>query len=185
MMKNTNHPATRTPTRTPARTPARTPTRTAARTPISAPAAAVSLLPAPRPHWLTPRLLLLALWLLTLSACATLEPQTEAVVERAQAHWDAVLAGDLETAYTYYSPGFRSSHSLIDYGVAMRTRRVNWTAATYKDHECEESRCTVRFDGVYRVIKPVPGLSEWESKALIEDTWVKVDGEWWYLPEKQ
>ena len=35
------------------------------------------------------------------------------------------------------------------------------------------------------VPRPVPGLKVWESTALIKDTWVKVDGQWWYLPEKQ
>lgn len=132
-----------------------------------------------------PRTLLPALCLLTLAACATPGPTTEPVVERAQARWDALSRGDLETAYTYYSPGYRSSTSLIDFGIAMRARQVKWTGASYKDHACEESRCTVNFDVVYKVNRPVPGLDVWESKAVIKDTWVKVDGEWWYLPEKQ
>jgi hypothetical protein len=128
--------------------------------------------------------LLLAGSALLLTACAT-TPKTDPLVERAQARWDALTSGDLETAYTFYSPGYRSSTSLIDFGVAMRTRKVKWSSATYKDHECEESRCTVRFDVAYRVPRPVPGLKVWDSTAVIKDTWIKVDGQWWYLPVKQ
>jgi hypothetical protein len=131
------------------------------------------------------RLLLPACAVLALAACATPGTQTHPVVERAEARWAALTTGDLETAYTYYSPGYRSSTSLIDFGVAMRSRDVKWSSAAYKDHQCEESRCTVSFDVSYRVPRPVPGLKVWESTAVIRDTWVKVDGQWWYLPEKQ
>jgi len=131
------------------------------------------------------RILPLACVVLALAACATPGTKTHPVVERAEARWAALTTGDLETAYTFYSPGFRSSNSLIDFGVAMRARKVKWSSATYKDHQCEESRCTVRFDVGYRVARPVPGLKVWESTAVITDNWVKVDGQWWYLPEKQ
>jgi hypothetical protein len=128
--------------------------------------------------------LLLACAVLALAACATPGAQTHPVVGRAEARWAALTSGDLETAYTYYSPGYRSSTSLVDFGVAMRARKVQWSSATYKEHECEESRCTVSFDLAYRVPRPVPGLKVWESTSVIRETWVKVDGQWWYLPEK-
>ncbi|MEE4216673.1 MAG: hypothetical protein V2I48_03625 [Xanthomonadales bacterium] len=128
---------------------------------------------------------LLALSTFWLSACATTPAsESDIVIERAQARWDALTAGDLETAYTYYSPGYRSAHSLIDFGVSMRMRRVRWTEATYLDHSCEESRCLVRFDLGFKVANPVPGLSVYESTSKVEDTWIKTNGQWWYLPEK-
>lgn len=120
-----------------------------------------------------------------LSACATTPAsESDIVIERAQARWDAITSGDLETAYTYYSPGFRSASSLIDFGVSMRMRRVMWTSATYKHHSCEESRCSVIFEVEFKVANPVPGLSVYESSDRIEDTWIKTNGQWWYLPEK-
>ena len=128
---------------------------------------------------------MLALSTLGLSACAvTPSSESDIVVKRAQARWDAVTSGDLETAYTYYSPGFRSANSLIDYGVSLRMRRVAWTSATYLEHDCEESRCLVRFDVGFKVANPVPGLSVYESSNKVEDTWIKTNGQWWYLPEK-
>lgn len=120
---------------------------------------------------------------LTLAACAT-APKTDPVVERAQARWDALVAGNLETAYTYYSPGYRSSTSLIDFGVEMRTRRIRWTSAAYKDHSCDGDRCEVRFDISFRVPRPVPGLNVYDGTDTVEDTWIRSDGQWWYLPKK-
>ena len=128
---------------------------------------------------------ILAALLVLLTGCAgNLPKEEQAVLDRAQARWDAVTAGDLETAYTYYSPGYRSTTSLIDYGVSMRMQRVRWVSAEYVDHSCEESRCTVRFKIGYQVVTPVPGLRVWNSSSMVEDTWVKTRGEWWYLPEK-
>lgn len=131
------------------------------------------------------RILVLALGLLTLAACATTAPKTDPVVQRAQARWDALVAGDLETAYSYFSPGYRSTTSLIDFGVTMRTRPVRWTGATYKDHSCEERRCVVRFDIEFQVPRPVPGLKVWKGSDVVEDSWVQTGGQWWYLPVKQ
>jgi hypothetical protein len=128
------------------------------------------------------RLPLAALAVLLLSACAATGPQTPPVVDRAQERWDALIAGDLEKAYTYYSPGYRSSTSLIDFGVSIRTRRVQWTSATYKDHSCEGERCIVRFDIGFRVPRPVPGLDVFDGKDVAEDTWIRSQGQWWYVP---
>ena len=119
-----------------------------------------------------------------LSACAT-GPASEddIVVQRAQERWEAVTSRDLEKAYSYYSPGYRSAHSVIDYGVTMRTRKVQYISSEYMDHACEESRCTVRFLVGWRVIAPIPGMPKYDGKHIFEDTWVKTSGEWWFLPE--
>jgi hypothetical protein len=95
-----------------------------------------------------------------------------------------VASGDLETAYTYFTPGYRSTTSLIDYGVEAATRKVQYTSAEYLDHSCEESRCTVRFMVGFQVFAPVPGMKSYEGRQVAEDTWVKTSGEWWYLPKK-
>ena len=120
-----------------------------------------------------------------LGGCAS-SPKSDddIVIERAQARWDALVSGDLETAYTYLSPGYRSSHSLIDYGVTQRVRKVQYASATYRKHTCEASRCLVTFSVGFKVYNPVPGAGVYESSSAIEDTWIKTDGQWWYLPKK-
>ena len=129
--------------------------------------------------------ILAALAVLALSACATTPGgDDKRVVDRAQARWNAITGNELEAAYEYYSPGYRSATSLIDFGTEIRLRKVRYTNAEYLDHQCEESRCTVRFMVGYRVFAPVPGMRQFDGKQVVEDTWVKTSGEWWYLPNK-
>jgi len=120
------------------------------------------------------------------SGCAGTGSQSaqEKIENRAQMRWDALLGGDYETAYSYFSPGYRSSVSVVDFEIQMRMRRVQWTSAEYMDHSCDESVCTVRFKVGFKVMKPVAGLPEWESFDAIEEKWVKTKGQWWYLPKK-
>jgi len=127
------------------------------------------------------------LTLAALSACAATSTasKTDTIIpERSQARWDALLSGDLETAYTYYSPGYRSTMSVVDFGVSVRLRRVTWTSAEYLDHSCDENRCDVKVKIGYKVVKAVPGMDEFHSTNVRNETWVKTDGEWWFLPKK-
>ena len=120
-----------------------------------------------------------------LTACATGPGGVgNSIVERAQDRWDALLAGDFETAYGFYSPGYRSSRSVFDLAFEIRSRRVQWVSAEYRDHSCDERVCTVNFEVGFKVIKPVRGLPEWESSSLVDEKWVKTEGQWWYLPKK-
>lgn len=133
---------------------------------------------------LLPNAALLALALLALAACATVPQQADPLISRAQARWNAMVAGEYEKAYAYYSPGFRSAISQTDFVLDMRVKRVRWTAAAYRDHNCEDNVCTVRFDIEYEALKPVPGVDKYNGKAVNEDNWVKTGGEWWYVPKK-
>jgi len=129
---------------------------------------------------------LVLLLVMLLSACATTstaEPE-DIVRDRAQARWDALLAGDFETAYSYYSPGFRSATSVVDFTIGIRMRKVQYSSAEYQDQNCDKNICTVRFKLGYRVGKPVPGVDNWESDGVVSEQWIKSDGEWWFLPQK-
>jgi hypothetical protein len=135
--------------------------------------------------------LLLAFMLaaLLLSACASQAPAPDTpdklIIERAQNRWAALLADDFETAYSYYSPGYRSTTSVIDFAFMIRTRRVRWTSAEYKEHSCAENSCTLIFNVGFSVNEPVPGMDKWDGSNITEEKWVKTDGQWWYLPKKQ
>lgn len=133
----------------------------------------------------TARLASITLLLVLGAGCAvTPASEDELLLERAQARWEAITTGDLETAYTYYAPGYRSSVSLIDFAVEQRLRKVVWTGAEYSSHQCEEKRCLVNFDVSFKVVNPVPGMSVFQSTRPVEDTWIKTQGQWWYLPKK-
>lgn len=132
----------------------------------------------------TVSLSLLALVTLLLGACAGTSPAGDPLLERAQLRWESILSRDLDTAYSLYSPGYRSKHSRVDFEIELRTKRVTWTSAEYIDRECSENRCLVNFNVGYTVKRPVPGLEEFKSSSMIEDTWIKTRGEWWYVPPK-
>jgi hypothetical protein len=136
-------------------------------------------------------LALMAFCLLLLSACAGTAVQKEAqksddeiVVERAKARWTAMLDRDMETAYGYYSPGYRSTTSVVDFMFNQRSRRVKWESAEYLGHSCTESACEVRFKTGFRIDKAVPGMDVYHGFDTIEETWVKTNGEWWFVPAK-
>ena len=128
---------------------------------------------------------LLAALAVVTASCATSPTHDDPVSERAQARWDAIIERDYDTAYALYSPGYRSAHSRTDFEIQMRSRRVTWTSATYRDNSCEGDVCTVAFDVEYRAPRPVPGLDEYEGRSVIEDTWIKASGDWWYVPPKE
>ena len=122
--------------------------------------------------------------ILSLTSCATQQANPEDyVVERAKERRELLLAGEIEEAYEYFSPGYRSTYSLVDFAVEERTRKVGYTGAKYLSHECEASRCIVSFELDYRVVAPVPGVSYFDGTSKVEDTWIKSKGEWWYLPK--
>ena len=131
----------------------------------------------------------LALVFLVLPACSgqTSKPEDpgKELVKRAQNRWDTLLAGDYESAFAYYSPGYRSKTTMIDFAIDIRSRPVKWTSAEYLDHNCGENSCKVRFNVDFVVYRPLPGVDKWENSNVIEDNWVKTGGEWWYFPIKQ
>lgn len=127
--------------------------------------------------------LLALLLMVLLTACAGTGKKTPGIEQRAQARWDAVLNRDLDSAYQYFSPGYRSAHSRVDYEVALRMRRVAWTSAEVLESSCEADACTVSVNVGYRVAQPVPGVPKWESKSIVKERWVRTQGEWWYVPD--
>ena len=121
---------------------------------------------------------------LLLSACATTTASPgDLVKERAQARWDALLMGDFATAYSYFSPGYRSATTVVDYEIGIRMRKVQYHTAEFQDYSCEENVCTVRIKVGYKIAKAVPGMAAWESDGMVSEQWIKSDGNWWFLPQ--
>lgn len=119
-----------------------------------------------------------------LAGCAAAPPKTpeKAVAERAQARWEALLAKDYDSAYTYYSPGYRSAMSLAGFRQRRATQRVRWTQAEFKGVECEQQVCHSRFQVTYKYRMPVRGVGEVQSSRLVTENWVLADGGWYYVP---
>lgn len=126
-----------------------------------------------------------ALMLLTLAACATTGGTAEeTVAQRAQARWDALVSGDLSAAYGYLSPAYRSSVNSMQYQRRILLQKVRWTGAEYIDSTCLEESCKVRISLSFSLIGALPGVKRFDGNQEIEENWVKVDGQWWHVPEK-
>lgn len=123
------------------------------------------------------------LLVLLLGACASTGVSKNDIEDRAQARWDAILSNDLDTAYGYYSPGYRTATSRVDFEIAMRLRKIKWVSAEVLESSCEADLCTLTTLVGYEITKPLPGVPEWKSKQEVTERWVRTEGQWWYVPE--
>jgi hypothetical protein len=119
-----------------------------------------------------------------LSACATFpsggvtaesppEVKQKAVVERAKARWQAVLASNVQAAYDFLSSGSKAAGSLAIYG--GRARLKGFKSVDVISAVCEAEMCKVRVNVVleHRLMKSIP--------MDIEEAWVLENGQYWYV----
>ena len=82
--------------------------------------------------------LLLPIALLLLAACASNpsgrsssgSDEHEVLMERAMERWNLLIAKDAAKAWTYLSPGYRSTHPQKTYADEMSQRPVRWAKVT-------------------------------------------------------
>lgn len=117
---------------------------------------------------------------LTLGACSgmTTKNQTpeEAVVERAQARYDALMKKDqkgLEEALSYTTKSFRDITSAAEYQ-GRYGGRAGWESADVQKAMCDESVCEVSIKVVFKTHRINVPLN-----TYIDEKWIEVDGEWW------
>ena len=123
---------------------------------------------------------------LLVAACATTEvtaPEST-VKERAMARWDALLSGDLSSAYGYLSPATRSSVSSVQYQRSVLLQPVRWTKAEFIEESCEETTCKVMISVDFVIQGALPGVRSISETDVIEEAWLLTDGAWYYVPPK-
>jgi len=94
----------------------------------------------------------------------------------------AMVAQDWAGTYKYTSPGYRSGVSETDHIVKMSLRRVRWLGGEILSSQCDTEACVVDTRIVIKVISPMRGVSEFETFQIIHESWVKADGQWWFVP---
>lgn len=115
-----------------------------------------------------------------LMGCAGTGIKTEApqdvVAKKAQSRWDALIKGDLDTAYTYLSSGTRSVMSLELYKAKIRAGR--WKNASVGSVACVQDRCdvVVMMEYSYRDMKLI--------ETRLDEIWLQENGDWWHVPNK-
>jgi hypothetical protein len=128
--------------------------------------------------------LMVACSLFLLSACATTANTETLIEERAMARWNAIFIDDLTAAYGYLSPGYRSSVSLSQYQRKIITQRVAWTGADYIESDCTEITCNVQINLEYALYGVIPGVKKFDGSQKITESWIKVSGKWYLVPEE-
>jgi hypothetical protein len=106
-------------------------------------------------------------------AVATQEGSRESVVmERSQSRWDALLKGRLAEAYQFYSPTTRTILSYEDF--VRSVKQGFWKGAKVERAECKaEEACEVAVTIEYTYAGTA-------IRTPIRETWIHVDGNWWY-----
>lgn len=107
----------------------------------------------------------------------------EAVTERAQARWDHLTEREFRSAFGYYTPGFRETMDERDFVWDMNRRPVRWEAAAVQAATCDGDRCTVTTNVRYYVPSAPAGLGSVRTERAVEETWIRVDNQWWFLPD--
>jgi hypothetical protein len=122
--------------------------------------------------------------LLLLSSCATTTRAENNIEERVTARWDTLLSGDLAGAYEFLSPGFRSSVPSLRYQRQLLLNKVKWTSAQYIESDCTETTCKVKISLGYTVYGAIPGVNSFDGTQETEESWVNINGNWYFVPNK-
>lgn len=119
--------------------------------------------------------------LLALTGCVD-KANPDTVDTRSVERWNHLISHKAEQAYDYLTPGFRSTQTREAYAAAMNSRPVQWKDATFKSKECDADRCKVQVDVTYSLAMPGASTSAAGGTRTQNETWLLVDGEWFFLP---
>ena len=118
-----------------------------------------------------------------LAGCASMAVPPEAIVKaRATQHWQARIAGDLDTTYRFTTPSYRGVTPLPKYKGGFGDA-VTLISAEVASVQCEaEDRCIVN---TKVEVKPNLVLGKRvlaNFTTYIDETWLREDGQWWLFP---
>jgi len=118
---------------------------------------------------------LLVLVASTITGCGEPKTPEQIVAERAQARWDALVAGDFESAYHFATPAYRE---VID-AVGFQQRhggQASWLGAQVRGVECDTDACEAMVR--LKIRSPLPPRGS-EVETDYTERWLVEDGEWW------
>jgi hypothetical protein len=124
-----------------------------------------------------------------LSGCATnpgavseASPSKEqAVAKRAEGFWGRRLAGDVDGAYLFTSPGTREVLSPSAYKAGVNPRI--WKTAKVTGVECSsDDSCRVKLTVGFQVRMRMGASVDGEQEVI--ETWLRKDGQWWIVPDR-
>ena len=122
--------------------------------------------------------------MLMLTACQQNEDLPTSVNNR----WKAVTAQDYETAYGYFSPGYKETESYDAYRLRMATAQlsVQWKEGVFESQECEDEQvCEVKVNIRYEYSFPKRSMGGMEVNTSMTENWINLDGKWYLVPKNK
>ena len=121
---------------------------------------------------------------LALAGCANMARKEDSAVikDRAVERWNLLIAHKADKAWDFLSPGYRATKPRDKYADEMNSRGIRWSKVGFGSQECEAETCKVRLFVDYSIKMGGPAGTV-KSLAPIVETWVRVDGKWYYLPD--
>ena len=123
---------------------------------------------------------LVLILLFMLSGCGAGE---KTVKELAQLRWDALIAGDLNTAYQHYTDTFKKTVSLQNFRQQVKGVGL-WNKARVEMVKCDQSGKRCEAEVKVTVAMKMRGLPKpVETSDIVRETWVKagVFSDWRYV----
>lgn len=121
------------------------------------------------------------------SAPSTKAPATpeEAVAQRAELRWQALIEARWADAYAFLTPGYREAHTLESYQGNFANAQIEWKAARVTDVNCDlPERCTAGVQVDFEVKGGMAGMAKVESSHRLEETWLLAGDGWHHLPRR-
>ena len=123
-------------------------------------------------------LCLAALPLCGLGVAGALDAETT-VQNKALERWNLLIEADFEQAYRFLSPAYRQA---VPYRVYRKSigGAVQWLSADVQSSQCDTDTCQVKVKINYHT--NIRGY-DYNLTKLFDETWILVDGDWWYFQE--
>lgn len=103
-----------------------------------------------------------------------------ALKQRVTARWEALIHQDFATAYSFTTPEYRKIYSLRafrgKFGNKVAWRRVEVINVKLKDDDSAAVKVRIHFEYF-----PPQATKAFEMKTEAQESWVRKDGQWWYL----
>lgn len=108
----------------------------------------------------------------------------DVVKQRAAQRWNYLIEKKAEKAYEYLTPGYRKAKSLEQYVGEKTAVALRWQGVSVSKADCKEDVCDVFVAVDYEVKLPNTGGKPISTFAPMQEKWVKVGKQWYFLPDK-
>lgn len=97
---------------------------------------------------------------------------------RAEGRWAALIAGDFDQAYGFETPGYRELYTAQQYRNRYG-KGLRWQQARVVEMELKSPKvASVTLEIEYSF--HVSGQGMMSHKGPVTETWVRIEGQWWY-----